>query len=56
MAVGYAKSGMMTDGYLSGPRHGGSADDADEARRCPRCGASNDPEYRYCADCVTRIA
>lgn len=47
---------MMTDGYLAGTRHAGDSADAEESRKCPRCGADNDPEYRYCADCVTRIA
>jgi hypothetical protein len=47
---------MITDGYLASTRPASDEGAAEDARRCPRCGADNDPDYRYCGDCVTRIS
>lgn len=46
-----------TDGPPRGvPAEGRVAtDDGSEGRRCPRCGAINDPSYTFCRRCVGRI-
>lgn len=36
-------------------RHGDFDADAD-TRRCPQCGAENDPTYTFCRHCVNPIA
>ncbi|MFC6905258.1 DUF7577 domain-containing protein [Halalkalicoccus tibetensis] len=35
---------------------GAEATDGREAVSCNECGAENDPEYRYCRDCVADLS
>lgn len=32
-----------------------SSGDRREGRRCPACGAVNDPSFTFCRDCISRI-
>ncbi len=35
--------------------HDGPAPESEETVTCPECGAGNDPEYRFCRDCVAEL-
>lgn len=54
-AEGYALHADRDDGG-GHPAHPEAPLPPDRGTVCGRCGAANGPEYRYCRDCVARLA
>lgn len=61
LAYFYYRVGNDADDRDPTPLAPGAVDDAEsadgrESVECNECGAENDPEYRYCRDCVTDLS